>query len=168
MSKNKQTPFQIDANTRLCIERLLSFLNSLDNTKDNQQNSDVFNEKTLIDLFSVDNHLLSTIYVPTDIQQLSIIPKSIRQSLKNSSDDEQILSQVKQLFIYKYQMYFVFLLLQQIQLLNNRQELNSKMYKKSKTVLSMTKEKFFSNDNTQMLNLIEKDHELVSLNYRTF
>jgi len=90
----KQISFQIDANIHICVQKLLSFLDSLDDTTNNQQNSNTFDENTLIALFSVDNHLSSSIYVPTNIQQLNIVPKPILHSLKNTSDNEHILNKV--------------------------------------------------------------------------
>jgi hypothetical protein len=60
----------------------------------NKQNSNIFDENILIALFSIDNHLSSSIYVPTNIQQLNFVPKSILQSLRNTPDNEYILNKV--------------------------------------------------------------------------
>ncbi len=100
---SKQLSFQIDTNIHIRIQKLLSFFHSLDdNTTDNIQNSNTFDENTLIALFSVDNHLLSSIYVPTNIQQLNMVPKSILYSLRNTPDDEQLLNKVNDYLIKSY------------------------------------------------------------------
>ncbi len=91
---SRPTSIQIDTNTHHRIQKLLSFLHSLDDTTDN-----TLNENTIIALFSVDNHLSSSIYVPNNIQQLNIIPKTILHSLRNTSDNEQMLNQVSDYWI---------------------------------------------------------------------
>ncbi|CAF3398798.1 unnamed protein product [Rotaria sp. Silwood1] len=152
--KNSGTKFsqksfdsEINSNTHCCIQKLLSFLHSLDNdTMDNQQNSNIFDENTLIDLFSVDNHLSSSIYVPTNIHQLNIIPKSLRQSLKNTSDNEQILNKIQA----------------EVSQNNLTTELNSKMFKNSKTFLNINKQQLYSIDDSQISNLLEKNNQLNS------
>jgi hypothetical protein len=82
---------QINANTHNCIQKFLSFLHSLDDSINPS-----LDENTLITLFSVDNHLSSSIYIPMNIQQLHNVPKSILYSLKTTPDNEQILNQVNQ------------------------------------------------------------------------
>ncbi len=84
---------QSDASTHNRIQQFLSFLHSLNNTTD-----PLLDEHTLINLFSVDNHLSSSIYIPMNIQQLNKIPKSILHSLETSSENEDILNQVKNVF----------------------------------------------------------------------
>jgi hypothetical protein len=92
-SLQRKTSLQTDTDTH--IQKFLSFLHSLDDPTSNKQTSDTFDENTLTTLFSVDNHLSSSIDVPTNIHQLNTIPKSILRSLKNTSDNEQILNKVK-------------------------------------------------------------------------
>ncbi|CAF2805383.1 unnamed protein product [Rotaria sp. Silwood2] len=154
-TKSSQKPFdsKINSITHSCIQKLLSFLHSLnDDTIDNQQNSNIFDENTLIDLFSVDNHLSSSIYVPTNIHQLNIIPKSLRQSLKNTSDNEQILCKIQA----------------EVSQNNVTTELNSKMFKNSKTFLNINKQQVYSNDDSQISNFIEKNNQLNSKLLNTY
>jgi hypothetical protein len=88
---SRQISFQIDANTHNRIQQFLSFLHSLDDTVDPS-----LDEHTLITLFSVENHLSSSIFIPMNIQQLNIAPKSILHSLNNTPENEHILNQVNE------------------------------------------------------------------------
>lgn len=82
---------EIKENMHICIQKLLSFLHSLD---DQQNDSNNFNENTLMNLFSVNNHLSSSIYLPMNIQNLDTIPKPIFESLKTNPKNEEILHSV--------------------------------------------------------------------------
>ncbi|UJR26721.1 hypothetical protein I4U23_008036 [Adineta vaga] len=82
--------------TTLPIQNFLSFLHSLDDkTISSQIDSNILDENILISLFSVDNYLSSSIYIPTNIHQLNPIPKTILNSLNNISDNQQILKKIK-------------------------------------------------------------------------
>ncbi|CAF1016136.1 unnamed protein product [Rotaria sordida] len=149
----KSFDLKINTNTHCGIQKLLSFLHSLDdNTTDNEQNSNIFDENTLIDLFSIDNHLSSSIYVPTNIHQLDIIPKILHQSLKNTSDNEQILSKIQDEVSQK----------------NVTTELNSKMFKNSKIFLNINKQQLYSHDDSLPSNFTEQNNQLNSKLFNTY
>lgn len=76
------------------IQKLLSFLRNLDHVTDDPNESNILDENTLLNLFSVDYHLALSIFAPTNIHELDKIPKSIQNSLKNTSSNSEILSRV--------------------------------------------------------------------------
>ncbi|CAF0951289.1 unnamed protein product [Adineta steineri] len=74
--------------TKIHIQNFLSFFHSLDDT------TSIIDENLLTSLFSVDNHLSSSIYIPTNIHQLNTVPKTILHSLKTTPHNKQIHNKV--------------------------------------------------------------------------
>ncbi|CAF3683964.1 unnamed protein product [Rotaria socialis] len=136
----------INANTNNSIQKLLSFLRTLDSTSDDQQNSSKFDESTLLDLFSVDHHLSSSTYVPINIHQLHRIPKTIRNSLKRTSDGEQMLGKI-QADISS----------------STKPGSNSKGFKNSKTLFNFNKPKVDSHEGADASAFDKQNNELVKL-----
>ncbi|CAF3917158.1 unnamed protein product [Rotaria magnacalcarata] len=135
----------INANTNSPVQKLLAFLRTLDSTSDDQQNSSKFDERTLLDLFSVDHHLSSPTYVPINIHQLHRIPKTIRNSLKSTSDGEQMLDKI-QADISS----------------STKPGSNSKIFKNSKTLLNINKPKLDSHEGSDTSAFDKQNNELVT------
>ncbi|CAF1119030.1 unnamed protein product [Adineta ricciae] len=74
-------------NENVPVQNFLSFLHSLDD-------SNTLDENILTSLFSVDNYLSASIYLPTNIHPFSPVPKTILDSLNNQEILKRIENEV--------------------------------------------------------------------------